>query len=67
MNAYTALFLGLTCLVCENATSSQDCVNIGIAQSCSGSAVSIFYYFFFLFYLYIYPPDSQESDGGANT
>ena len=22
---------------------------------------------FFLFYLYIYPPDSQESDGGANT
>ena len=21
----------------------------------------------FLFYLYIYPPDSQESDGGANT
>ena len=23
--------------------------------------------FFYLFYLYIYPPDSQESDGGANT
>ena len=22
---------------------------------------------FFLFYLYIYPPDLQESDGGANT
>ena len=22
---------------------------------------------FYLFYLYIYPPDSQESDGGANT
>ena len=22
---------------------------------------------FILFYLYIYPPDSQESDGGANT
>ena len=21
----------------------------------------------YLFYLYIYPPDSQESDGGANT
>ena len=21
----------------------------------------------FYFYLYIYPPDSQESDGGANT
>ena len=21
--------------------------------------------FFFCFYLYIYPPDSQESDGGA--
>ena len=27
--------------------------------------LSIFY--LFLFYLYIYPPDSQESDGGANT
>ena len=24
-------------------------------------------YFCYLFYLYIYPPDSQESDGGANT
>ena len=24
-----------------------------------------FIYLFFLFYLYIYPPDSQESDGGA--
>ena len=24
-------------------------------------------YFIILFYLYIYPPDSQESDGGANT
>ena len=23
--------------------------------------------FIYLFYLYIYPPDSQESDGGANT
>ena len=22
---------------------------------------------FILFYLYFYPPDSQESDGGANT
>ena len=22
-------------------------------------------YFIYLFYLYIYPPDSQESDGGA--
>ena len=22
---------------------------------------------YFLFYLYIYPPDSQESNGGANT
>ena len=25
------------------------------------------FYLFVLFYLYIYPPDSQESDGGANT
>ena len=25
------------------------------------------YLFIYLFYLYIYPPDSQESDGGANT
>ena len=25
------------------------------------------FYFYFIFYLYIYPPDSQESDGGANT
>ena len=24
-------------------------------------------FYLFLFYLYIYPPDSQESDGGANT
>ena len=24
-----------------------------------------FYFLFYLFYLYIYPPDSQESDGGA--
>ena len=24
-------------------------------------------FIFYLFYLYIYPPDSQESDGGANT
>ena len=23
--------------------------------------------FIYLFYLYNYPPDSQESDGGANT
>ena len=23
--------------------------------------------FIYLFYLYIYPPDLQESDGGANT
>ena len=27
----------------------------------------LFFYFLFLFYLYIYPPDSQESDEGANT
>ena len=25
------------------------------------------YCFIFLFYFYIYPPDSHESDGGANT
>ena len=25
------------------------------------------FFIFILFYLYIYPPDSQESDGGANT
>ena len=25
----------------------------------------IFFFFFFYFNLYIYPPDSQESDGGA--
>ena len=24
-------------------------------------------FLFILFYLYIYPPDLQESDGGANT
>ena len=24
-------------------------------------------FLFILFYLYSYPPDSQESDGGANT
>ena len=24
-------------------------------------------FYFYLFYLYIYPPDWQESDGGANT
>ena len=29
------------------------------------SLIRIFY--LFLFYFYIYPPDSQESDGGANT
>ena len=28
-------------------------------------AVVFFFFFFFFFYLYIYPPDSQESDGGA--
>ena len=27
----------------------------------------LFYSLFYLFYLYIYPPDSQESDVGANT
>ena len=27
----------------------------------------LFLFIYFLFYLYIYPPDSQESDGGANT
>ena len=26
---------------------------------------NFFFFFFFFFYLYIYPPDSQESDGGA--
>ena len=26
-----------------------------------------FIYYFYLFHLCIYPPDSQESDGGANT
>ena len=25
------------------------------------------YHFIYLFYLYFYPPDSQESDRGANT
>ena len=29
--------------------------------------LTVFYLFTYLFYLYIYPPDSQESDGGANT
>ena len=28
---------------------------------------SIYLSVLYLFYLYIYPPDSQESDGGANT
>ena len=28
---------------------------------------NILFYLFILFYLYIYLPDSQESDGGANT
>ena len=28
---------------------------------------ALVFIFFILFYLYIYPPDSQESDGGANT
>ena len=27
--------------------------------------LSMDFFFFFFFYLYIYPPDSQESDGGA--
>ena len=27
--------------------------------------MSKFLFFIFYFYLYIYPPDSQESDGGA--
>ena len=26
---------------------------------------ALFFIFIYLFYLYIYPPDSQESDGGA--
>ena len=31
----------------------------------SGFLLSKLFFFFFFFYLYIYPPDSQESDGGA--
>ena len=30
-------------------------------------AVETILFLFILFYLYIYPPDSQESNGGANT
>ena len=29
--------------------------------------VNLFLFIFYLFYLYIYPPDLQESNGGANT
>ena len=32
-----------------------------------GLTVLFYLFLFYLFYLYIYPPDSQESDGGANT
>ena len=38
-----------------------------VIQEWESRLASLFYYLFFLFYLYIYPPDSQESDGGANT
>ena len=32
---------------------------------CSKSTLFIFLFYFIYFFLYIYPPDSQESDGGA--
>ena len=32
---------------------------------CFVSIFSLFFTFFIYFYLYIYPPDSQESNGGA--
>ena len=38
-----------------------------IANCTIGRISKIFIYLFIYFYLYIYPPDSQESDGGANT
>ena len=43
------------------------CNNISYEISPSGALEFIFFYSFILFYFYIYPPDSQESDEGANT
>ena len=36
-------------------------ISLTISLRCSAGE------YFFYFNLYIYPPDSQESDGGANT
>ena len=47
----------LTCFIRKILTN--------IAQNIFLSLYFLFIYF--LFYVYIYPPDSQESNGGANT
>ena len=44
---------------CLNAQQLSGYVTI------SNSSIDDLFYLFFYFYLYIYPPDSQESDGGA--
>ena len=46
------------CYVCGEYIPPAHRVNLN-------SRISFIIYLFYLFYLYIYPPDSQESDGGA--
>ena len=46
------------------ANALQDENNRGWANNLQGIQF-VFFFFLFYFNLYIYPPDSQESDGGA--
>ena len=49
-------------LVDETGSSVEDLHNIAHLFN-----IVFIYLFIYLFYLHIYPPDSQKSDGGANT
>ena len=48
-------------------TSRQHELASNLKQQLNSTIYFFSFFIFFYFYLYIYPPDSQESDGGANT
>ena len=71
----TTVYLSNNCKT-NSIDSSTYCLSfISPASLCNVQRVEIFFMivfrlafsFIFSFYLYIYPPDSQESDRGANT
>ena len=58
-------------VICEETSEEVEqrleCWRYALERKGMKVSRSKFIFFIYLFYLYIYPPDSQESDGGANT